>query len=113
MLHDENTYSDPFEFKPERFIKDGKIDRSVPGPEPVFGFGRRVWYVYHLCSIAFFWLICFLTISPGESLARKSMWLTVGSVLATFNIGKPLDANGKTIEVPGDVDSGMIWYAFE
>ena len=44
MLHDENTYPEPFKFKPERFLKDGKIDPSVPRPDLAFGFGRRVWY---------------------------------------------------------------------
>lgn len=46
MLHDEKVYPDPFELKPERFLKDGKIDSSVPGPWAFFGFGRRIWYVY-------------------------------------------------------------------
>lgn len=40
------------------------------------------------------------------------MWLTTGSILATFNIGKPLDGNGNPIEVSGEIDSGNIWYAF-
>ena len=39
------------------------------------------------------------------------MWLTVGSILATFNIGKPLDGSGKPLEVSGEIDSGNIWYA--
>lgn len=43
MLHDENVYPDPFEFKPERFLKDGKLDPSVQDPGVAFGFGRRIW----------------------------------------------------------------------
>ncbi|KAF8872113.1 cytochrome P450 [Infundibulicybe gibba] len=35
-------YDQPLEFRPERFLKDGKIDPSVQGVEAtVFGFGRR------------------------------------------------------------------------
>lgn len=46
ILHDENVYPDPFEFKPERFLKDGQLDLSVPDPSAAFGFGRRIWCVY-------------------------------------------------------------------
>jgi cytochrome P450 len=38
MLRDERTYTDPLEFKPERFLGDD------PEPHPFsvcFGFGRR------------------------------------------------------------------------
>ena len=42
MLHDERVYPDPYEFKPERFLKNGKLDSSVRDPmEIAFGFGRR------------------------------------------------------------------------
>ncbi|KAG2021152.1 cytochrome P450 [Coprinopsis cinerea AmutBmut pab1-1] len=42
IMHDPEIYEDPFEFKPERFLKDGKIDPSVLDPEAaIFGFGRR------------------------------------------------------------------------
>src|ERR1700733_11056746 len=42
MLHDETVYPEPFEFKPERFMKDGQLDPSVRDPDhAVFGFGRR------------------------------------------------------------------------
>lgn len=42
MLHDEKYYLDPMSYKPERFIKDGKIDPDVFDPSQVaFGFGRR------------------------------------------------------------------------
>lgn len=42
MLHDEQIYPDPFEFKPERFMKDGKFNKELRDPEHAcFGFGRR------------------------------------------------------------------------
>jgi cytochrome P450 len=43
MLHDDETYVNPSEFLPERFLKDGEIDKDIPDPEnyATFGFGRR------------------------------------------------------------------------
>ena len=42
MLNDERVYPEPHEFKPERFLKNGKVDSSVRDPmEIAFGFGRR------------------------------------------------------------------------
>ena len=41
-MNDEQDYPDPHIFKPERFLKDGKIDSSVRDPVNIaFGFGRR------------------------------------------------------------------------
>ena len=42
MLNDERVYPEPHEFKPERFLKSGKLDQSVRDPMAIaFGFGRR------------------------------------------------------------------------
>ncbi len=42
MLHDENHYPDPFTFNPDRFMKDGKLNKGVKDPAAAaFGFGRR------------------------------------------------------------------------
>jgi cytochrome P450 len=44
MLHDENVYPEPFQFKPERFLTaDGlNMDTSVRDiNDMVWGFGRR------------------------------------------------------------------------
>lgn len=42
MLYNENEYRDPFVFKPERFIKDGRLDPNIRDPAMIaFGFGRR------------------------------------------------------------------------
>ena len=45
MFHDEAIYPKPRTFDPERFLKDGELDRSVKDPEErVFGVGRRCGY---------------------------------------------------------------------
>jgi Cytochrome P450 len=42
MLNDEQDYPEPREFRPERFLKNGKLDSSVRNPMDIaFGFGRR------------------------------------------------------------------------
>ncbi|KAJ2927403.1 hypothetical protein H1R20_g9694, partial [Candolleomyces eurysporus] len=42
VMHDPEVFDRPFEFIPERYLKDGKIDRSVPDSEyAAFGHGRR------------------------------------------------------------------------
>ncbi|KAE9402144.1 cytochrome P450 [Gymnopus androsaceus JB14] len=76
ILHDENVYPEPFSFKPKRFLcKDGSV---LPLPLQTFGFGRRA--------------------CPGKHLALNSIWIAVISILATFDISKPVDKNGQEIE---------------
>ena len=69
VLHDESVFPEPLRFHPERFLDD-KVKPSDAG----FGFGRR---------------IC-----PGRFMARSSMWITVASVLATFEISPVVDSRG-------------------
>ncbi|KAJ7092249.1 cytochrome P450 [Mycena epipterygia] len=79
ILHDEVMYPDPYAFKPERFLLDGKPNPAVKDPDcAAFGFGRR---------------IC-----PGRHMARSSIWITMTSILATFNIDKAVDEAGHIIE---------------
>jgi len=84
MSHDPNTYSDPFVFKPERFL----------GPKPeqdprefCFGFGRR---------------IC-----PGRMLADASLFISCAMSLAVFDISK-YSKNGTTLEVKHEQTTGTI-----
>jgi cytochrome P450 len=73
---DPNVYTDPSDFRPERFL----------GPKPeqdprtyVFGFGRRV--------------------CPGQQLAEASVFSACATALATLDIDKALDSNGVPIEI--------------
>ena len=69
MLHDESVFPEPLRFRPERFL-----DPDVKPLNFGFGFGRR---------------IC-----PGRFMARSSMWITIASVLAVFEILPVVDGQG-------------------
>lgn len=40
-------------------------------------------------------------------MARASIWITAGSILTMFNIGKAVDQNGEVIEPSGAYSSGL------
>ncbi|PBK60905.1 cytochrome P450, partial [Armillaria solidipes] len=82
MLHDPAVYDQPFEFKPERFIR---TETKEPEPDPyksVFGFGRRV-------------------------LADASIFISCAMVLSVFEISK-YSANGVTFEPDTEHTAGTI-----
>ncbi|TFK28470.1 cytochrome P450 [Coprinopsis marcescibilis] len=89
MLRNEEDYPNPDVFSPERYLKDGTLNSSVPDPGTiVFGFGRRS--------------------CPGEHIARSVLWLTIASVLSAFDISKPLDEHGKPVDVKVEYGSGIV-----
>jgi len=89
MLHNEDNYPDPSAFKPERFIKDGQLDPNIRDPFMIaFGFGRR------LC--------------PGSHIAASTLWIAAASVLATLNIFKSVDKDGRVIEPSCEYHSAIL-----
>ncbi|KAF4599322.1 hypothetical protein EYR40_006414 [Pleurotus pulmonarius] len=89
MLHDENHYPDPFTFNPDRFMKDGKLNKGVKDPAAAaFGFGRR---------------IC-----PGRYMAFQSVWIAIASMVATLDIKKAVDGHGNPIEPSGEHVSALV-----
>ncbi|KAJ7633666.1 cytochrome P450 [Mycena polygramma] len=88
ILHDEALYPDPYTFNPERFLLNGKSNANVQNPEAAFGFGRRE--------------------CPGRHMATAGLWIAIASILATFDITKPLDEEGQVIEPSFEYDSGFI-----
>ncbi|KAJ7934499.1 cytochrome P450 [Mycena leptocephala] len=88
ILPHERVYSDPHKFKPERFLLDGKLNLAVRNPDAAFGFRRR------LC--------------PGRHMAFSSIWITVVSILATFDITKAVDEKGNVVELSYEYLSGVI-----
>ncbi|KAI1782834.1 cytochrome P450 [Ganoderma leucocontextum] len=79
-LNDPDVYQDPDVFRPERFIRDGKLDPSARHPAAfAFGYGRR---------------IC-----PGRYFAEATLFISIACVLHAFDIGPPLGENGRPIKI--------------
>ncbi len=92
MFHDESRYPDPETFNPDRFItQEGTLDPDVPNPEQfAFGFGRR------LC--------------PGRFIGAASVWLTMATILATFELEMPTDEHARKIEPSEECTTGLAVY---
>ncbi|KAH6899256.1 O-methylsterigmatocystin oxidoreductase [Coprinopsis sp. MPI-PUGE-AT-0042] len=83
ILHSSEHFDDPMAFKPERYLKDGKINPNILDPEAA-AFG-----------------IC-----PGRHFSTQALMTMVTSVLACFDIQPPKDEKGQEVPMgPMDVAS--------
>ena len=87
MAHDESKYPNPDKFIPEQFLADdGSLLPNIM-EHLTFGFGRR---------------IC-----PGRHFADTSIWSSISTMLAIFDISKPKDVDGMEIPVEPKFASGL------
>ena len=99
MLRDPRDYPEPESFYPDRFIKNGKINREVRDPSTItFGFGRRSVQVGSLSSDINTSLTTMQRICPGRHLAKDMAFLLMASVLHVFDILPLLDENGDELD---------------
>ncbi|CAE6478773.1 unnamed protein product [Rhizoctonia solani] len=82
MTRDETVYKNPEVFDPDRFL-----DPSLP-PSPAFGWGRR------RC--------------PGNHIAQASLFISIASILMTFNIGPAQDKDGNDIRPNGKMVNSIV-----
>ena len=99
ILHDPAVFPNPESFDPAHFIPknlggmypaEACKDNKPPPPDAAFGFGRR------MC--------------PGRALAKTSVWLTVASVLAAFEITAAKGKDGSPVPVADTWSSGVVGY---
>ncbi|KAI0730576.1 cytochrome P450 [Earliella scabrosa] len=90
-MHDPEAYDEPDAYRPERFLKDGKLDPTVRDPSKfVFGYGRRN--------------------CPGRHYAEAALFINTASVLHVFDILPPLDQDGKPIRIEPRMTDGLVTY---
>lgn len=109
MSRDEQRYPEPDLFKPERYLTpDGKLDPDCTcDPETfVFGFGRRQVFTTRFQCPSYLNLENRKCV--GGHIALSTAWITIASVLATFNISKAKDEFGNIIEPIVDFRSAAI-----
>ena len=78
-------FPQPDIFKPERFLDTS--DLRLKSFDLPYGFGRRV--------------------CVGRHLAEASVWIVVATMLATMNIEKAVDAEGKEITPEVELTNGL------
>ncbi|EMD39273.1 hypothetical protein CERSUDRAFT_104492 [Gelatoporia subvermispora B] len=89
ILQDPEEYPEPEQFKPERYLKDGKMNPDVMDPALVaFGSGRR---------------IC-----PGRYLSDISLFINIASVLHSFKISPAVDLMGQPLRCEPKMITGLI-----
>lgn len=89
ILHDPEVFEDPFEYKPDRFLKDGEVNPEVLDPNLVsFGYGRR---------------IC-----VGRFFANSSLFAIIAHVLSVYDIRPGLDENGEEVKITPDMTTGLL-----
>ncbi|KZT23374.1 cytochrome P450 [Neolentinus lepideus HHB14362 ss-1] len=87
MLHNADTYEDPEQFMPERWLKsDGTLKEDFP--IQAFGFGRR------LCA--------------GRYMATENVWMALVMILSVFNISKAKNEAGDEIPVTAEFSDGWL-----
>ncbi|KAI0697651.1 cytochrome P450 [Cerioporus squamosus] len=91
-MQDPEVYPEPEVFRPERFIRDGKLDvTGVRDPfQFTFGFGRR---------------IC-----PGRYFAESAVFINVAMALHVFDITLPVDDAGDPIKIVPSMTDGILTY---
>ncbi|KAL0953802.1 hypothetical protein HGRIS_004984 [Hohenbuehelia grisea] len=87
MSLDERVYANPKDFNPARYLPRPE-GNGEPFFESAFGFGRR---------------IC-----PGRHLAYNSLWVIIATLLATCDISKALDEEGREINVEPKFLYGIV-----
>jgi hypothetical protein len=87
-------------------LLDGKLNPAVKDPQAAFGFGRR--YLSNYLTI--FSLTPVSRICPGRHVATSSIWITIVSVLAMFDITEEVGEDVHTVELSYEYEGGIIWY---
>lgn len=108
MSRDPENYDNPEAFNPSRFFDEsGKLNNDEV--EYAFGFGRRS---VQIPSNSASYSTASNRIWPGRHVASATVWLSIVTVLATFDIRRKKDASGKEIPTDKGYSGGFTMFVF-
>ncbi|KAJ3572617.1 hypothetical protein NP233_g2968 [Leucocoprinus birnbaumii] len=88
ILNDSENFTNPDEYIPERYLKDGKINPDVQDPSvAAFGYGKRK--------------------CPGQFFSEDSLFSIIAHVLTVYDIKPGLDDDGKEVKIMPEYSSGL------
>ncbi|KAH6918177.1 O-methylsterigmatocystin oxidoreductase [Coprinopsis sp. MPI-PUGE-AT-0042] len=89
VAHDANVFDNPMEFRPERYLKDGRLEYSfLSSNSAAFGFGRR---------------IC-----PGRHLALATLTTLTAGLMSSFNVMPAKGDDGTDMPLEYDPEPALI-----
>jgi len=89
MTHNETVYPSPNTFDPERFFGPERMaSEACQQVDAVFGFGRRA--------------------CPGRYFAEENIWMFMTNVIATMDIAKAVDEQGRAIEAKAEYFGSFV-----
>jgi len=89
MTRNETVFPSPNTFDPERFFGPEKMaSEACQQVDAVFGFGRRV--------------------CPGRYFAEENIWMFMTNLIATMDIAKAVDEQGRAIEAKGEYFGSLV-----
>jgi hypothetical protein len=104
ILHDPVTFPSPDTFDPSRFLGPESEERKeIVGV--VWGWGRR--QVVPDSTRKAFLIDVFDRACPGRQLAEATLFISIASLAAVFDISLAKDADGQEVPVSSDFTSGF------
>ena len=98
MSRDEDLWSNPEAFYPERFLEMDAVDTKSKNPfDMVFGYGRRPVLPCLISPLGVLNVFWHVRLCPGRLFADTTLFLAIANIAATLDIRKALDAEGKEI----------------
>jgi len=105
ILHDPMTFPSPDTFDPSRFLGPGSEERKeIVGA--VWGWGRRQVALDSTCNV--YLIDVFDRACLGRQLAEATLFISIASLAAVFDISLAKDADGQEVPVSSDFTSGFV-----
>ena len=108
ILHDSKTFDNPVEYRPKRYLKDGKLNPDVIDPDSGIWFWTPVSRFTSIISCHATYLIGgSASICPGRHFSNNSLYMIASCLLALYDITPQVDDQGNAVKLKPEFTSGL------